>query len=209
MRLVNWDDLPQTADDMNRKFAGTYVWGIAARTSETPRVYEVTQIEGNDIFLRFSPGRGQRHEVAIDRWREFDVVEAYPRTLGAVPFFDKVLLIKRTPMRQWHVGLTGNNTSLVNHLFQPQRIGFSEAEAVFRPVYEGLSVKDAVEALMKEENRQAIALSPHYWLAKHKDKVKLYRGRLCLGSFVYGGFFIHKACTDLKQELWDDLKLKV
>jgi len=207
MMLAQWDNLPQNWADLNRKFSGTFVFGIVPEVQAAPQVYEIIEIGEQHATVRFRSGDHNTHELA--RWTTMDVIHPYPPQLGAIPFFNKVLFIQRNPARQWHVGMNRQNTILLNHRLLPVVIGHSEAKALYQPEYRGLSVQDAVTAMEGNADLEAIAINRHYWLARRDDKIRLYHGRLPLGSFTFGGFFIHKGCRDLSQELWDDLRLKV
>lgn len=209
MRLSVWDGLVQSSEDINRKFGGTFVFAVCPDIDAEQRVYEIVEVGPGVATIRWSPRAGARHRTDNHQWESIDVIHHYPKTLGAIPFFNKALFIQRNPARQWHVGLTSRNTQLWDHTMRPTRIGMAEAEAVFSPTYEKREVLDAVKELETNKEREAVVLSPQYWLVKREDKVKLYRGRLSLGSFSFGGFFVHKSCGDLRQELWDDLRLKV
>lgn len=208
MQLRRWDGLLQTPEDLNRKFGGTFVFGVCPDVDETPRVYQITEIQEASVFGRYVSLPGARSHTFSGEWRTFDVQRPYPPQMGAIPFHNKVLFIQRNPARQWHVGLLPANTTLLDHNLRPSRIGFGEAEALFSPQYAKQSVEEAVKSFDNAAT-QAVALSPQYWLARRDDKICLFQGRLSLGSFVFGGFFLHNACRDLRQELWDDLKLKV
>lgn len=207
MRLSHWDGLPQNAEDAQRKFNGTYVYALID-DNNTAKTYKLTWDGRMVSGVYLDANKRERHTNWVG-WETVDIIRAYPKVLGAIPVDNTVYFIKRNPARQWQVGLCRANTHLwdVNGRGVPPTVPI--ISAAYEPEWFRGSVKEAVQALESTKLLEAVALNNRYWLLKCPDKIKLFSGRLPVGSFMFGSFLIHKSCRDLKQELWDDLKIKV
>ncbi len=216
MRLTQWDNLPQSAEDIRRKFTSTYVLASIGTISPEPATYYLEIDEDGHVQPLQWP-QGNRLAYDYCRAGDVDVVEAVPEG-RVVPYVtnggvENILVVRRRPERQWQVGLCRANSTFytwANGMLTPSGVDYSRAKAAFQPNYQLTTIHDSLEAFKpKDSTIQARALGPRYWLGRNGKDISLFMGRSMLGNFVYGGFFINKTCMDLKQELWDDLKIKV
>lgn len=202
MRLGNWDGLPHNAEDIARKFENTYV---VALLSGQRKVVHLSGFGGHGVTVT----RADNMRREMYEWEDLDVVESFPNTIGAVPFRNGVLFIKRTAARQWSVGLGSGTGILWDHNFKNVTWDLEKAQALYEPRYERLPIYEAVKKF--EEKGLGLvgyAIDSTYWLARRDDKIVLYRNRNKMGAFTYGAFFRHGSARDFDQELWDDLRLK-
>lgn len=210
MRLDRWDGLELTADDVHRKFQQTYIYATHPEINDNnPTVLYIEQVDGNALNLQYRPTGGGRSRSFSCRTNTLDVRDVYPSIVGAVPDGKSVVIFRRLPARQWQVGLCRANAQILSRELQPLAVNLSTASGLFNPVYEDRPIAEILRRFEIDHALMAFALSSVYWLARRKDKIVLYRNATALGSFVFGTFFVNKSCTDLSQELWDDLRIKV
>ena len=207
-QLRDWDGLAQNNEDIQRKFEFTFV--EASHPEVGKGVFWFNGFDGNRVSVHYAPKEGNKPIAYMVRWADIDVINAFPTTIGAVPFRNGVLFLKRTAARQWQVG-AGQGTGFIwDSNFKPVFWDYEKAQALYFPKYERIPIEEAVRRF--EEKKLGIvahAIDSTYWLARRGDKIVLYRNRHKMGSFVYGSFFLHGACRDFVQELWDDLHLRV
>lgn len=212
MKLREWDGLPQNAQDISRKFHNTYVKAIVPELDpKQEHVITIGDFDGGFCHVTYLVDEQGRSKRCAAEWGQIDVIEAWPTTVGSIPFFNKVLLLKRSIARQWQVGLCSHNSHVWNHTLRAITLRLQEANALFNPKYE-FDKKDITKVVKRFEEQktlEAVALDPIWWLVRMNDKLVLYRNQLPLGSFTFGRFFLNSKCSDFEQELWDDLKLKV
>ena len=210
MRLNNWDNLPQSSADIARKFDQSYLRAIVPELGSVPKVIQLSRIDGDYGRASYLNDAGKEATVTI-LWGGLEVVESWPSVVGSIQFFNKVLLLKRNPARQWMVGLSHGNAMVWDHTLNSlgQRWGLPEATALYLAAYENVDLTTVVKRFEENPKLEAFALNPIYWLSRQSDKLVLHRNQIPLGSFVYGKFFLNSRCTDFRQELWDDLHLRV
>ena len=216
MRITHWDNLPQSADDVNRKFSGTYV--LASHPNILKGAPTVMYLDGRDhvhafqvSYYREPPSANSRDYANADiTTTDLDVLAAYPPKVGAIPDGNEVLLLRRNPNRQWQVGLCHGNCTLQDYNLMSVRLSTTSVRNLFTPVYPTYTnYREILQRFETNPSLLAFAITPTYWLARRKDKLVLYRNLTALGSFVMGTFFVNKACSDLRQELRDDLRIEI
>lgn len=206
MKLRKWDGLDQNMEDISRKFAGTYVEAIVPEyDTKTPHICNIGEFFDDFVVVHTLTG-----SVNAD-WRTVDVINPYPTKLGVFQHENQVYLIQRNGARQWQVGMCSGNTIIRDHDLAAVRrfvnLHMSVIASAFRPKFQTSSI-DAASDLVKR-TKGSLALSHTYWVKYTKNGVVLFRRDKPLGTFSFGKFFLNKACNDLRQELWDELKLGV
>lgn len=211
VRLDQWEGLQLNWEDVARKFNGTIVFGVHAEINDgRPIAMHLTDMDDRNCVAHFFTATGVARDANLSiRMRDLDVLHAVPPVLGAIPAGKGILFVQRVPARQWQVGVCRANTRILNKDLVAQVVGLSTVRGIFDPVYTNEPYTEVLKRFDKDKELQAYALSPTYWFARRVDKIVLYRNQIALGSFVYGTFFVNQACSDLKQELWDDLRIKV
>lgn len=212
MRLVNWDGLRHTNDDMRRKFNSTFIHGMCPNLSTEIRTYHLNDFDGGLVRASaFSNRTNKLINPATENWADIDVLYAFPPQTGVIPFGKDILYLTRNPARQWQVGLCRNNSHVYGSTLKPLPLVSEHAEAMFTAKYPRSTSLDEALEKFKDKELIAYALNHRYWLSRPKGSstISLLRNLIPLGSCSHGSFFIHKACGDFKQELLDDLKIKV
>lgn len=209
MKLKNWDGLNQNREDIIRKFNGTYVHAIVPELKdEKPRTYYLGDFEDRNVGIRWVE-KGKRNHGSVP-WQSIDVLYSQPPHLGAVPYELGILFVSRLPTRQWQVGICRGTTALHDSEGVSVPLNLENVDALFSPQYDKRPVTELANELKRNKDLKAVALSPRFWLSKTKGNyVELHSNRIPVGTFQYGGFMLNAVCGDLKQELWDYLKLKV
>lgn len=210
--LSKWDDIPQTDDDLRRKFNGSYVLGVVNKQHSKPQTLSLSTPDGRLWEVSFIDEKKGKISTLIEvRSSHILVKDAIPSQTGVVQYDKDILYFSRICARQWQVGLTRANGQILNSSRRVVSITLEPAAAVFQPQYLQESVSSFVKKLEdKKSGYQAIAISKLYWLKREgSEDITLYRNLLPIGTFSYGGFMINKSCRDFTQELQDDLKIQV
>jgi hypothetical protein len=201
-----WEGLVLSSDDVARKFASTYVYGTYNESK--PHTYQIGNNEGWSCTL-FYKGVGKLESLQRCDLRLLDIIHAYPPVTGAFQHESTVGIVKRQPARQWQVGVCRANIMLWDENLEPQRLAHDVIESMFTATYPRQDVHTILKEFQEDKKLRAKVITNRYWLKRAGKDVALYRNMICLGSFVLGSFFVNAACQDLKQELWDDLRIKV
>lgn len=212
MLLVQWDGLRQTNDDIRRKFNGSFIHGVCPNLSDDTRTYYLSDFDGATVRASAFSNRTNKLINSVgEHWEQIDVLYAFPPQTGVIPFGKDIIYLTRNPARQWQVGLCRANAHVYTSNLKPVVLGADHAEAMFTVKYP--RSKGIMEALAEFKDKELVsyAINHKYWLNRpsKSSNIALFRNLIPMGSLSHGAFFIHKACSDFKQELWDDLKIKV
>ena len=210
--LGMWDGDSQNADDIRRKFSGTFLDMTIPEVYRAPQVVHFTDVDGDLAYYRTSE-EGTRRQAFY--WREA-VVHRYMPDLGAVQVSPHAILFaKKRTQRQWQLGFGGGSVVMWDDTLQSHRDwSTSVAEKFYNPVYPEGALVDRLAVCMQrfqaDPTIRSQALDSIYWL-RHtgKNTTTLYRNVLPLGSFNFGQFFVQKPCTIFAQELYEHFNIQV
>lgn len=211
MKLRDYEGLRLTLEDIRQKFGNTYLRvSHPSINAGRPTVIQLWNMEGGEARATFHSGKlddVKQLGIMVD---DLDVLEFYPKAIGVIPYNDNdIIFVRKGVARQWQVGLCQANTIVYSSLGTTMRWDLSAAEAIYDAVYKTHTYREVLKQFAAEKYLKAVALNSVYWMCRRDEKIVLNRNQIPLGSFVYDSFFVNKACTDLGQELWDDLRLRV
>ena len=216
MRLRDYEKLRLNQEDIRQKFGNTFVHASHSEVNNGAPTTMSIGLDGGECLVsffgqrNFSGGQSSQLHSARVRTDDLDVLEVYPKSLGVIPFgTNDIVFARKNVARQWQVGLCQANTALFSSAGLPLRVDLAYANALFSATYKKASYRDLLTRFAEDPTLIAAAINNVYWMCKKNDKIVLNRNQIPLGSFVYGSFFVNKSCTDLIQELWDDLRLPV
>lgn len=209
--ISEWDGEQQSAEDLNRKLAGTYV--LASIKGEKPCVVYIESFGAvirhasgaHSLAVGFRRSPNQKQELAA--YDMFDIIKALPDPGVYTLPGEGIALIRRLPARQWTEGLSTANT-LVRINGQATRlvgISWELAKALFEEQRD-LSVAEAKAALVAGKT---IRVNRHYWLQSEGKRsgaaVGLMRHNARIGSWNFDTFFLASNARSLCEELKDEL----
>jgi hypothetical protein len=219
---LNW-----TADDLQKKFTGSYVQATILDTNTGKPLIEKKLVyisnpgycmnsSGTQMGVQYhantsiAPGVVSWGEK-MAKWKDFLIEEDRPDPCitntekGAVMF-------NYNPDRQWKRGFNGFNSFL--H-FAPDlitRTGLSYwnreiAELILNPSHSYLD--DAIKQLRDNSLLKGRALNNRYWVVRESEEnvIKLYRRKAFMGSFIGKKFFISDSARILDEELRTELPI--
>lgn len=196
--LLDWNGENQTADDMSRKFTGTFIQ--VKVIGGQPAVIKLEQFDASKVFYFSGPQCGGLGAKRAD----IEVVCPLPEP-GVYKYMEsRVAVLRRLPARQWHEGLYKGNTHLRldGELDWQGAIDWEMAFALFAPQVDK-KLDDVLPVIQPE---QSVRLTHTHWVRCEKDgRVNLFNMSRRLGSWFEGTFFYAKAHKHSSRICRDDM----
>lgn len=211
MIIADWNGEPHSAEELTRKFSGTYIKAsfpikegerlIAGEfLTYIHRITNPMLVEG--VYYQ-SPDPKKGRTFAIDG-KAFNVVSCMPKSGVYDLDREAVLVFRRVPARQWHEGCyLGNSEILINGSKPVEKaIAVHHMWALFSK-QEDLTLEEARRLL---KPGKSIRINNKYWLKDDgAKKIDLMRFTGRIGSWAVGTFFFASSASCLKEELKDEL----
>jgi hypothetical protein len=167
-----YDDTEFTGADIGRKFSNTYV-----RLKEYGIVM-IGEVREDGFMIHFSNGKTDYLSPL-----KFVIEQDFPEMGIMINYKNRANKVLRVPRRQWLAGFTQTVIQFeTGHPANRQladNMTWGLVKAIFDPEY-----PDANFAYhkVKSEERSSLAFTKDYWFFNDRESIKLYHGKICLGS---------------------------
>lgn len=206
-RLLNFEGVEQSLDDVQRKFVGSiFEFYIPEKFEATPG--KLTGLAGNQGVLNlFKDGKFSARGIAVDV-RNLAIAREYP-SVNLVVFGSSLYSLTRQAQRQWRRGVN-ENTFNFERLYGPSR-GISPDVIYASAFKQHYATKAEVDKAIKDMKKDVpLALKPFVWMVSRDGyMMSLYYEDLFIGMFNREREFVgHSETETLGEEMIRELQLR-